>query len=164
MDALTQFEAEWKRLLSEDRELFRAVVKYADLQDEYDRARGMATARPAEDALTVLLEEPAASASPTGPQCEASTLTEYQQRNNIARVTGTVSVAGCPVGTMGSFTLVARVRDDNGEIKPIEFNETWQRTDAQDHAFNSDYPIGDSVELMSVRVRNLKCTCVDPAQ
>jgi hypothetical protein len=160
-DALTQFEAEWKRLLSEDRELFRAVVKYADLQDEYDRARGMATAPSAENTLTVLLEEPVASANPTGPQCEASTLTEYQQRNNVARVTGRVSVGGCPVGTLGSFTLVARVRDDNGEIKPIEFNETWQRSDDQDHSFNADYPIGDNVELMNVRVRGLTCTCAD---
>jgi hypothetical protein len=46
--------------------------------------------------------------------CEATTLTEYQQRNNVARVTGTVS---------------------------IEFNETWQRADGGDHTFNTDYPI-----------------------
>jgi len=161
-DALAQFEEEWRRLLREDRQLYRAVVKYAELQDAYDRARGSTVAT--EAALAVVLEDPAATANPTGPQCEATTLTEYQQRNNIARVTGTVSIAGCPVGTSGSFTLVARVRDDNGAINPIEFNETWQRTDAQDHAFNSDYPIGDSVELMNVRVRNLKCTCADPAQ
>ena len=161
-DALAQFEEEWRRLLREDRQLYRAVVKYAELQDAYDRARGSTVAT--EAALAVVLEEPAATANPTGPQCEATTLTEYQQRNNIARITGTVSVAGCPLGTIGSFTLVARVKDDNGEIKPIELNETWQRTDAQDHSFNSDYPIGDSVELMNVRVRNLKCTCADPAQ
>ena len=39
-DALAAFEQEWKRLLSENRQLYRAVVKYAELQDEYDRARG----------------------------------------------------------------------------------------------------------------------------
>lgn len=161
-NALTQFEAEWKRLLGEDRQLFRAVVKYAELQDEYDRARG-ATTGPTEQDLTVLIEETPA-AQTAGPQCEATTLTEYQQRNNVARVTGTVSIGNCPAGTTGSFTLVARVRDDNGQITPLEFNEAWQRTDAEDHAFNTDYPIGDSVELMNVRVRNLKCTCVDPAQ
>ena len=107
---------------------------------------------------------PIASAGAAGPQCEATTLTEYQQRNNVARVTGTVSIASCPAGTTGSFTLVARVRDDNGETRPIEFNETWQRNDAEDHAFNTEYPIGDNVELMSVRVRNLKCTCAAAAQ
>ena len=163
-DALTQFEAEWKRLLSEDRELFRAVVTYADLQDDYDRSRGMATARSAEDSLTVLLEEPVAPAGAVGPQCEASTLTEYQQRNNVARVTGTVSIANCAAGTTGKFTLVARVRDDSGVIKPLEFDETWQRNDDRDHSFNADYPIGDNVELMNVRVRGLTCTCADPAR
>jgi hypothetical protein len=110
-----------------------------------------------------VLEEPAAPAQAAGPQCEATTLTEYQQRNNIARVTGTVSISSCPAGTTGKFTLVARIRDDNGEIRPLEFNETWQRADAQDHLFNTDYPIGDNVELMSVRVRGLACTCAEPA-
>ena len=160
-DALTQFEAEWKRLLSEDRELYRAVVKYSELQTEYDRARGAAP--PEADApVTVVLEEPIATQA-AGPQCEATTLTEYQQRNNVARVTGTVSISSCPAGTTGKFTLVARVRDDNGEMRALEFNETWQRDDAQDHLFNSDYPIGDNVELMSVRVRGLSCTCAAPA-
>ena len=162
-DALTQFEAEWRRLLSEDRQLFQSVVKYAGLQDEYDRARG-ASAGPTEQDLTVLLEDPIAPAGAVGPQCEASTLTEYQQRNNVARVTGKVSLANCPTGTTGKFTLVARVRDDSGAIKPLEFNETWQRNDDQDHSFNADYPIGDNVELMNVRVRGLTCTCAGPAQ
>jgi hypothetical protein len=159
-DALAKFELEWRRLLSEDRELFRAVTHYANLQDEYDRARG-ATTGPTEEDLTVVLEDVPPSLA--GPQCEASTLTEYQQRNNVARVTGTVSISACPAGTTGSFTLVARVRDDAGEIKPLEFNETWQRANAEDHAFNTDYPIGDNVELMSVRVRGLKCTCAEAA-
>ena len=117
-----------------------------------------------EAALDVVLEGPIAPAGAVGPQCEASTLTEYQQRNNVARVTGTVSIANCSAGTTGKFTLVARVRDDNGEIKPLEFSETWQRSDDQDHTFNTDYPIGDNVELMNVRVRGLTCTCAVPAQ
>ena len=163
--ALAAFEEEWRRLLSENRQLYRAVAKYAELEDEYNRARG-ATAAPAEQELTVLLEAPPepSAAQADAPVCEASTLTEYQQRNNVARVTGTVSISSCPAGTTGTFTLVARVRDDAGETKPIEFNETWQRADAGDHVFNTDYPIGENVELMSVRVRGLKCTCADSAQ
>jgi hypothetical protein len=159
-DAMAKFEQEWRRILSEDREFYQAVVDYVALEDEYDRARG-ATAAIAEQDLRVPV---AVTAGATGPQCEASTLTEYQQRNNVARVTGTVSISACPAGTSGTFTLVARVRDEAGEIKPIEFNEAWQRADAGDHAFNTDYPIGDNTELMSVRVRNLKCTCDAPAQ
>jgi len=161
-DALGQFEEEWTRLLRENRQLYRAVVKYADLQGAYDRARGSTVAT--EAALAVVLEDPIAPAGAVGPQCEASTLTEYQQRNNVARVTGKVSIANCSAGTTGKFTLVARVRDDSGEIRPLEFNETWRRNDDQDHSFNADYPIGDNVELMNVRVRGLTCTCADPAQ
>ena len=159
-DALAKFELEWDRLLREDRQLYRAVSKYAELEDEYKRAGGSAV--PLEREPTVVLEETPVVQS-SGPQCETTTLTEYSQRNNVARVTGTISIASCPAGTTGSFTLVARVRDDNGEIRPLEFNETWQRNDTQDHTFNTDYPIGDNVELMNVRVRGLKCTCADPA-
>jgi hypothetical protein len=54
---------------------------------------------------------------------------------------------------------VARVRGDSGETVPIEFGETWQRDDAKDVSFTTDYPIGENVELVNVRVRNLKCTC-----
>jgi len=158
-DALAKFELEWKRLLTENQPLYQAVVKYVEIENDYNRARGVAVPVELEQALRVQ-----SAARPTGPQCEATTLTEYQQRNNVARVTGTVSIANCPAGTAGNFTLVARVRDESGEIKPVEFNETWQRSDAQDHSFNRDYPIGDNVELMNVRVRDLSCTCADPAQ
>lgn len=70
----------------------------------------------------------------------------------------------CPAGTTGHFTLVANVRDDAGETRPIGFSETWQRADTQDHSFGADYPIGQNVTLTSVRVRNLRCTCEVPAQ
>jgi hypothetical protein len=101
-----------------------------------------------------------ATAAASAPQCEATTLTEYSQRNNVARVTGTISLANCPAGTTGTYNIVARVKDETGETKPIEFSEIWQNDAAQDVAFNADYPIGDNVELVNVRVRNLKCTCV----
>jgi hypothetical protein len=100
---------------------------------------------------------------PEALECEATTVTQYSQRNTVARVTGTVDILNCPAGSTGAFTVVARVRDDSGEIKPLEFNETWQRNDATDVNFTSDYPIGDNVELMNVRVRNLKCTCAAAA-
>ena len=105
--------------------------------------------------LNVSLELP----QPDAPECEATSLTEYSQRNNIARVTGTVSIATCPAGSTGTFNVVARIRDESGEIKPIAFAETWQRDDANDIAFKNDYPIGDNVELVNVRIRDLKCTC-----
>jgi hypothetical protein len=158
-DALARFEHEWTRLLRENQDLYRAVVQYVDLENQYNRARGVATPI-TDEQIRVALDAPA---KPAGPQCEATTLTEYFQRNEVARINGTVSIANCPAGTMGTFTLVARVRDDNGESRPIEFDESWQRNDAEDHSFSSDYPIGANVELVNVRVRNLKCTCADAA-
>jgi hypothetical protein len=108
-----------------------------------------------EQPLKVSLELP----QPEAVQCEATTLTQYQQRNNVARVTGTVSIAKCPAGSTGTFNVVARVKDESGEIKPIEFAEKWQRDDAGDNEFTGDYAIGENVELVNVRIRDLKCTC-----
>lgn len=156
--ALQQWEAEWRRLLSENRDLYTAVVKYAELENEYAQARGETTA-PLPD-----LARGAPPVQPTGPLCETTTLTEYSQRNNLALVSGTVGISNCTAGTTGGFTVVARVRNDAGDVTPIEFKETWQRADAQDHVFKAEYPIGDNVFLQSVRVRDLTCTCADAAQ
>jgi hypothetical protein len=122
---------------------------------EDDCVAAAETAVRTEQQLNVTLELP----QPEALQCEATTLTEYQQRNNVARVTGTVSIANCPAGSAGTFDVVARVKDESGEVKPIEFPEKWQRDDAEDASFTGDYPIGDNVELVNVRVRNLRCTC-----
>jgi hypothetical protein len=154
--AEAQFEAEWRRVLVADPKFYVAAAKYAELEEEFDRLNGTTSAS-ARQPRQILLGR-------AGPQCEASTLTEFEQRNNVARVSGTVSISMCPAGTTGSLTLVANVRDDSGAIVPIEFNETWQRANAQDHVFYADYPIGEDVFLQSVRVRNLTCTCADPAQ
>ena len=97
------------------------------------------------------------------PHCEASTLTEYSQRNDTALVSGTVSISNCSAGTTGGFTLVARVRNDAGDVTPIEFKQTWERHDAEDHKFQAEYPIGENVFLQSVRA-HLTCTCAAPAQ
>jgi hypothetical protein len=77
----------------------------------------------------------------------------------MANVVGRISIGNCPAGTSGLYTLVARVKDESGEIKAIEFAKTWQHDTAQDVTFSGDYAIGEAVELVSVRVRNLKCTC-----
>jgi hypothetical protein len=93
-------------------------------------------------------------------QCGATTTTEYLQLNTIARVNGTLKIADCAAAS-GAFTVALRVRDESGEDKPLEFNETWQRSDDQDVQFAADYPIGENVELVGVRVRRLSCTCTD---
>jgi hypothetical protein len=148
--ALVEFEDEWQRVMGTNRQFYDAVIKYRELENEFDRARGE----------TVRIPIP--SFTMNGPQCEASTYTEYEQRGSVARVTGTVSISACPAGTTGKFAVVARVRNEAGAVTPIEFSEMWQNPDPQDYVFNADYPIGDNVVLETVRVRNLTCRCETP--
>ena len=150
--AMVDFEKEWQRIMGTNRQFRDAVVRYRELENEFDLARGE----------TIRIPLPRFTLK--GLECEASTYTEYEQRDNVARVTGTVSISACPAGTTGKFTLVARVRDDAGTSTPIEFSEAWASDDTQDHVFFGDYPIGDNVFLESVRVRSLTCTCEDPLQ
>jgi hypothetical protein len=150
--AMFDFEKEWRRVMGTNQQFYDAVVKYRELENEFDRARGET------------IRIPIPSFTLKGLQCEASTWTEYEQRGNVARVTGTVNISACLAGTVGKFTLVARVKDDAGTSTPIEFSEAWESPDAQDYIFFADYPIGDNVFLESVRVRNLTCTCQDPTQ
>ena len=67
----------------------------------------------------------------------------------------------CPAGSAGTYDVVLRLKDDSGQIKPIEFKAEWRSADSEDVAFSADYPIGDNVELVNVRLRNLRCTCAD---
>lgn len=92
-------------------------------------------------------------------RCHATTVTEYSQQTNVAHVTGGVSILSCPAGSTGTFDVVALVKDKNGEVKQIAFHEKWQRDDAGDASFAGEYPIGDNVELVNVRIHDLLCTC-----
>jgi len=97
-----------------------------------------------------------------GEQCGATTTTEYRQLDTIARVNGTIEIGDCTAAS-GAFTVALRVKDESGEETPLEFSEAWQRSQAEDVSFTSDYPIGENTELVSVRLRGLTCTCTDPA-
>lgn len=95
---------------------------------------------------------------PPSAQCDATTETSYHQRNTAARVEMTIKTADCAAAA-GEFKVTVRVKDESGEIKPLEFEGTWQRSDAADVALTADYPIGENAELMSARVRGLTCRC-----
>jgi hypothetical protein len=109
-----------------------------------------------EKTLKLAIELPAIPSA----ECAATTRTEYQQRNTAARVSGAISISDCTAAA-GAFTVAVRVKDENGQSKVLDFDETWQRGDDRDVSFAADYPIGDNVELVSVRVRGLTCTCAD---
>ena len=96
-------------------------------------------------------------------QCSASSTTQYEQRNTLARINSTVQVSDCTAAS-GTFTVAIRTRDESGADKPLEFSETWQRSEGKDAQFTADYPIGENSELVSVRLRGLTCTCADGAE
>ena len=94
-------------------------------------------------------------------QCGASTTTESQQLDTIARVSGTLEIRDCAAAA-GTVTVAVVVKEKSGEQKPLEFTETWQRSDDRDVSFASDYAIGEDVELVDVHLSGLTCTCADP--
>jgi hypothetical protein len=96
------------------------------------------------------------------PQCEATATTNYYQSNTIARTDGTITIRNCSTVSTGTYNVVVRIRDEKGEINSLEFSGKWQRTDGPDVKFAADYPIGKDVDLISVGVRDLRCTCGDP--
>ncbi len=96
--------------------------------------------------------------APPSAQCEAVTETSYHQRNTHARVEMSIKTDDCAAAG-GEFKVTVRVKDDSGEIKPLEFEGAWQRSDAADVVLSTDYPIGENVELVSARVRGLTCRC-----
>lgn len=95
-------------------------------------------------------------------ECEAVATTEYRQQNTVARVDSTLELRDCSAAASGEFTFLVSVRDGSGTLKPLEFKETWQRSDDRAVQFAADYAIGEDVELVSVRMRGLTCTCADP--
>jgi hypothetical protein len=85
---------------------------------------------------------------------------EFFQRNTLARVTGTLENRTCAAST-GEYSVGVRIKDANGESKTIEFREQWERADDKPVSIARDYPIGDNVDLVSVRTRSLRCTCTE---
>jgi hypothetical protein len=111
----------------------------------------------AEKEVTFTLELPPQPSA----QCEAISSTDYQQRGTVARVQSKIETETCAAAS-GEFTITLRVRDETGALQSLEFNETWTRDDHQDVSLSADYPIGENVDLVSARVRGLRCTCADP--
>jgi hypothetical protein len=105
--------------------------------------------------FTIAVETPAPK-----PTCQASIASGYTQRDTVARVESTIKIEGCSAAS-GAFTVGIRVRNEQGTIDTLEFAETWERTDERDLALTGDYPIGTNVELVSTRVRSVRCSCTD---
>ena len=93
------------------------------------------------------------------PTCQPTMSISYEQRNDVARVEGTIENEACAACT-GDYTIAVRIRDESGESKTLEFPATWQRADDRPVTFTTDYPIGANVDIVSVRSKSLHCVCV----
>lgn len=97
----------------------------------------------------------------SGPTCEPTMSITYEQRNDLARVEGTIENPAC-AACSGDYTMAVRIRDASGETKTLEFPGTWKRTDDRAVKFTTDYPIGPNVDVVNVHSKALHCVCAQP--
>ena len=95
--------------------------------------------------------------------CKASASLDYYQRGAEAEAEITVENPHCAKSS-GNFVVEATIRAD-GEDEPrkLEFEESWDRRDEQPVLLQRRYPIGDSVQLIRIRIRRLTCSCDEEA-
>lgn len=116
-----------------------------------------APAEPIEKELTLTFDRPPVEST----ACRATLSIEYLQIDTIAKVSGQIDNEDCAASS-GDYTIQARVRDENGERKELDFPQTWQRNDDQPVNFSAEYPIGENAELLRVRSSGLSCECAEP--
>ena len=110
------------------------------------------TAEPVEKELTLTFDRPVLESA----QCKATMNIEYLQIDTIARVTGVIGNEDCAASS-GEYTIQARIRNESGETRKLDFTETWQRDDDQPVKVSAEYPIGENVELLRLRSSGLRC-------
>lgn len=117
------------------------------------------TAEPVEEerTLTLTFDRPVLETA----QCKATMNIEYLQIDTIARVTGVIGNEDCAASS-GEYTIQARIRNESGETRTLDFTETWQRDDDQPVKVSAEYPIGQNVELLRLRSSGLRCECAEP--
>ena len=98
--------------------------------------------------------------SPKGVYCAATYEVEYTQRDKTVSVESTITNSNC-AASKGEYKLAVSVRDEHGEVKTLDFFESWQRKDDQPVKFKGDYSIGENVDVVRVRPVQLHCTCTD---
>ncbi len=108
-----------------------------------------------EGQLQVTLDLPA----PKQVYCAPVGAFEYSQRDTVVDITGTISNADC-AACSGEYEVVVSIRDEIQGLKMLRFVESWQRQDDRPVTFTAHYPIGKNVDLVGVRARSLRCTCL----
>ena len=92
--------------------------------------------------------------------CEAKLQMEYWQKGDVAEVTSTLDNPECGASS-GDYQIRVRYRGDDGELQTDEYEETWERDDAEPIVTTKRYPIGDDVDLVRVTSRGLSCNCAE---
>lgn len=92
--------------------------------------------------------------------CKANLQLEYWQKGDVAEVETTLTNPECGASS-GEYTLQVRYRGDDGEMTTDEYPETWVREDSEPILTTKQYRIGNDVDLVRVRSRNLSCECQD---
>jgi hypothetical protein len=90
--------------------------------------------------------------------CRAHLGVEYYQRGEHAHVTTELTNDDCAASS-GRYTIRVRFRGEDGEIRNLDYPETWERADASPVESVKDYFVGENVDVIRVRVRDLKCEC-----
>ena len=120
------------------------------------------TSRPCEDQVVAHSEQEIATTiklpALQSAACQTSIRFGFSQRNTVVRVEGTLENGTCAASN-GEYSVSLRIKTATGEVKTLEFPESWKRADDQPLAIKADYPIGENVDLLSVRMRSLRCTC-----
>jgi hypothetical protein len=97
---------------------------------------------------------------PENAYCAATYSFEYTQKNTKVGVAGVIENKDCAASS-GEYKLLVRVRDETGEAKTLDFLGSWQRDDDASVKFGGDYAIGNNVDLVNVRVVQVRCTCAN---
>ncbi len=91
--------------------------------------------------------------------CKAELEIEYYQKGSSAHVESTLTNDDCGASS-GSYVIQVRYRGADRQTRSKEFAELWERTDTAPVLVEKDYYIADDVDIVRVRSRKLKCTCV----
>lgn len=101
---------------------------------------------------------------PQSAYCAATYAVEYTQKDTKVGVAGVIENKDCAASS-GEYKLLVRVRNETGDVKTLDFLESWQRYNDEPVKFGGDYAIGNNVDLVNVRVVQVSCTCADaPAE
>lgn len=90
--------------------------------------------------------------------CAAHLSLEYYQSGENAHVKASLTNEDCDASS-GDYILEVRYRDENNEVRNIDYAESWARSDDSPVQLARNYLIGKNVDLVRVRSRDLRCEC-----